>query len=228
MTRASSAAHSVDVILSDERQVVVHDERELRDVEAAGRDVRRDEDAHTSRLEAIERLCPGTLTLVSVDDAGVHAAAGKCDANPVGATLGSAEDERLAIAQLTEDLGQDFAFAIGSDVMHVVTDARRHDVFGRHVDARGVTRKLLRQTYHRFRKGRREQQRLAPVLPQRGYDSPQRREEAHVEHAIRFVERQHLDGFEARRPALKVIDETAGCRHEDVRAAPERLDLRAH
>ena len=53
--RARRAAHAVDVVLGDVRDVEVHDVREGLDVDAARRDVRRDEDLELPVLEPGER-----------------------------------------------------------------------------------------------------------------------------------------------------------------------------
>ena len=51
------------------------------------------------------------------------------------------------------------------------------------------------------------------------------RHEPHIEHAVRFVEHDHLDVLERDVAALKVVDETTGTRDQDVQAALERALL---
>ncbi len=50
-------------------------------------------------------------------------------------------------------------------------------------------------------------------------------DEAHVEHAIGFVENQHLDLVEAQRALIDQIEQAAGRCHQHFDAARERADL---
>ena len=52
------------------------------------------------------------------------------------------------------------------------------------------------------------------------------RRKAHVEHAIRFVEDQHLEVVEHHVLALEMIDESPRSRYDDVDAGPQLLLLR--
>ena len=65
----------VDVVLRVPRQLEVDDDRQVLDVEAAGRDVGRDEHPDLAVLEALERLRPLRLRAVRVDRDGVDALA---------------------------------------------------------------------------------------------------------------------------------------------------------
>ena len=50
-------------------------------------------------------------------------------------------------------------------------------------------------------------------------------DEAHVEHAVGFVEHQHLDLVEAQRALVDEIDQAAGRRHQHFDAVRQRADL---
>src|SRR3546814_7216702 len=52
--------------------------------------------------------------------------------------------------------------------------------------------------------------------------------EAHVEHAVGFVEHQHFDRVELGAAAREVVDQAAGGGDEDVDPAAQVVDLRAH
>ena len=62
-------------------------------------------------------------------------------------------------------------------------------------------------------------------LGQRVHDAPDARPEAHVEHAVRLVQHEHLDLREAHVLVLHEVDEAARGGHEQVAAALEVLDL---
>src|SRR5262245_5459066 len=103
MPGASGAADTMDVVLSDERQIEVDDQRQLRDVETARGNVGRDQHAYAARLEVVERAITGVLALVPVNHSGAQPAALEVFADAVRAPLGLAEDERLRLAVLAQD-----------------------------------------------------------------------------------------------------------------------------
>ena len=53
-------------------------------------------------------------------------------------------------------------------------------------------------------------------------------DEAHVEHAVGFVEHEELDLVEAERIALHEIEQAARRRDEDIDAVEQGADLRTH
>ena len=85
---------------------------------------------------------------------------------------------------------------------------------------------LLRDRLDLLRHRRGEEQRLARLRRRRD-DAADRRQEAHVEHAIGFVEHQHLQRVEIHVALLHQVDQAAGRGDDDVDAAAQRLDLRA-
>lgn len=75
VARPTGATDPVNVVFGDERQVVVDDERQLRDVEATRRDVGGDQHVHTTRLEVTQRARSRSLALVAVYDSRLDACA---------------------------------------------------------------------------------------------------------------------------------------------------------
>ena len=61
---------------------------------------------------------------------------------------------------------------------------------------------------------------------QHGDDALDVVDEAHVEHAVGFVEHQHLDLVEAQRALVDQIEQAARCRHQHFDAARQRAHLR--
>jgi hypothetical protein len=53
-------------------------------------------------------------------------------------------------------------------------------------------------------------------------------DEAHVEHAVGFVQHQRLHGREVERALLHVVEQAARRGDQDVERAREALDLRLH
>ena len=74
----------------------------------------------------------------------------------------------------------------------------------------------------------RGKQQVLPLLRDQCDDAFDIVYEAHVEHAIGFVEYQHLDTRKVDISLLCVIEQTAGCGDEDVDAVSERRNLRVH
>jgi len=66
-TGPAGPADAVDVVLRVPRQLEVNHVRQILDVEAAGGDVGRDEDADVAVLEPVERARPLRLRTVRVD-----------------------------------------------------------------------------------------------------------------------------------------------------------------
>src|SRR3546814_2571280 len=90
-----------------------------------------------------------------------------------------------------------------------------------------VAHELHRQRLDpRLERGR-EQQRLA-LLRHPVDDALDRRQEAHVEHALGFVEHQHFDRVELGAAALEVVDQAAGGGDEDVDAAAQVVRSEEH
>ena len=74
----------------------------------------------------------------------------------------------------------------------------------------------------------RGKQQVLPLLRDQRDDAFDIVYEAHVKHAIGFVEYQHFDARKVDISLLCVIEQTAGCRDEDVDAVSERRNLRVH
>jgi hypothetical protein len=95
-----------------------------------------------------------------------------------------------------------------------------------HRDLLRVLHELRAELGDALRVGGREQQRLALLgaLARHGGDVV---EEAHVEHAVGFVEHQGVQRFEREAAALQVVHHAAGRAHHDVRAVLQAGDLAA-
>jgi len=63
---SSGAADAMHIAFRLVRQLVIDHVRDARDVDAASRDIGRDEDAHAAAAECVERTNPGILCLVAV------------------------------------------------------------------------------------------------------------------------------------------------------------------
>jgi hypothetical protein len=105
----------------------------------------------------------------------------------------------------------------------------RHGLGGRvapaHLHDHRPAQVLARQRLDLGRHGGAEQQRLA-IRRDTLDDAIDLRREAHVEHAVRLVEHQHLEIVEHDVASLEMVEQPAGRRDDDVDAVAQRLLLR--
>jgi len=120
LARAAGAPDAMHVVLRNQRQIEVDDQRQRDDVQSARRDIRGHEHSDATGLEIVERAVPRVLALIAVNNAGADAAASKIVADAIRAALGLAENQRLRLAVLHQDVDERVAFAIDRDVMHLV------------------------------------------------------------------------------------------------------------
>ena len=95
----------------------------------------------------------------------------------------------------------------------------------RDLNGQGIRQQALREATDVVRISGREQQ-VLPLRRQQLDDALDVVDEAHVEHAIRLVQNQHLDAGQIRGTLLCEIEEPAGRRDQDVAARPEPGNLR--
>src|SRR5262249_3307829 len=115
LARPAGAADAVHVVLGDVRQVVVHHVRQRLDVDAARRDVGRDQHLQLEGLEARERLHALRLALVAVDRRGRDAVALELLGEAVRAVLGAAENQHLLPVVLLDEMREEMALALPAD-----------------------------------------------------------------------------------------------------------------
>lgn len=97
------------------RHVVVDDVAQTRDVDAAGGNIRRDEDFAFAGLECGQRGLPGVLALIAVDGDRVDALALEIADDAVCAMLRAAEHERVFHVRVAQDFRQQsFLFALAT------------------------------------------------------------------------------------------------------------------
>ncbi len=97
----------------------------------------------------------------------------------------------------------------------------------RHRHAGGIAQHRLGELGDVLRHGGREEQRLAPDR-QLGDDFADVVDEAHVEHAVGFIEHQEFDLVELQAVALHEIEQAAGGGDQHLDALHQGADLAAH
>ena len=130
------AADPVHVVLGHHRQLVVHDVRQLLDVEPASRDVGRDEDGDAPGLEVAEGAHALALALVAVDRGGADAVLGELLGEAVRAVLGPREHQRLVDPAGRDEVREQLALALAVDRDDDLLDELGRRVPRRDLDAR--------------------------------------------------------------------------------------------
>ncbi len=191
-------ADAVDVDLGRGRHVVVHDVREVRDVEPPRRDVRRDDELERARAELLHHAVALLLRDPAVERLDAHAAALQALGQVVHLEARAAEDERGRGALEVEDAAERGALVAARDdvggLAHLRQLAGRGGLPGDR-DAHGVLQVLRRDRPDARRQRRREERRLAR-LRRRREDRVEVLGEPHVEHLVRLVEDERPQAVE--------------------------------
>ena len=198
---AAGAADPVHIVFADVRDFVVHHVRQLVDVDAAGRDVGRDQRADVAVLETGQRLGPGALALVAVQRHRLDPVLGQEFGDVVGTKLGACEHQHLAPVVLLDDVRQQLLFLAAADRKDLLGDALHRGVARRDLDALRIAQQGVGQVADLVAESGGEQQTLLFAGHQR-QDLPHVGQEAHVQHPVCFVQDQHLHGRQVQEALL--------------------------
>mmetsp|Transcript_53070 Transcript_53070/g.148993 ORF Transcript_53070/g.148993 Transcript_53070/m.148993 type:complete len:457 (-) Transcript_53070:3-1373(-) len=231
--RAARAPDAVHVVLDGLRDVEVHHEAHVLDVEAPLRDVGGDEDVLLPRAEEVHRRVALVLALVAVDGEGVELLLAELLREGVRRPLALDEDQdagplpvrrRYLLQPLEEALPLlDLAHHLYS--LPDVWVRLRHDAADGDLDGL-LLAEVPRELLDLPRPRRRPHERL-PVRADLRDDPPELGLEAHVQHPVGLVEHEVGKALQARDVVVQQVQQPAGCRDADLRAAPEPLDLGA-
>ena len=215
------------IVFADVGDVVVHDVRQVVDVDAACRDVGRHQGPDVAALEAGQRLRARSLALVAVQCQRLDAVLDQVFSDVVGAEFGAREDQHLTPVVFGNDVRQQRFLLAATDRVDQLRDALHRGVARRHLNAQRVFQQRGGEFADLIAEGGREQQALL-VLGHHGQHFFHVMDKAHVEHAVGFVEHQDLYLTEIEHALLQQIEQTARCRHQNVDALFDAADLRVH
>ncbi len=189
-------------------RVVVHDERDVIQVEPAGGDVGRNQRGVATLVEAIESFLASGLRQVTVHGDRFDPALNEALGESVRPALRANEHQRRAGLFVLQQIYQRAAFVPARDGDEAVLRLVHRLRLTRHLVYLSVSRIGLGQTSDLAVQRRGEEHRLAVVGD--AVDDPiHLRLEAHVEHPIRFVQDQDLHGLQGQQTALDQVLETA-------------------
>ena len=215
------------IVLGHVRQLEVDDVRKLVDIEPARRDVGRDQYADITLLEAGERTRARTLALVAVDRGSREAILLELFCEAVRTMLGAREDQHLAPVVRTDEVAEQFPLAALVDRVDNLVDALCRGVAFCDLDQFRMVQQPVRQILDLFREGRREEQVLTVhVGRQQGQHLADIVDEAHVEHAVCFVQYQDLDLREVDCLLGGMVQQSSGRCDENIDATFQLGDLR--
>ena len=224
-TGATGTSDPVNVVFRDIGQFVVHDLRQLLDIQATCRDIGGNQHAHFAVLETGQCLGTGILALVAMNRRGADAGLLELGRQTIGPMLGTREDQHLMPVFLEDQMLEQrrlVALLHGMDMLL--------DLLGRGVARAGfhgdrIIEQLVGHAANLVREGRGEQQRL-PLGRQQLEQAADVVDEAHVQHAVRFVQHQRLEIREIDGLLGVQVQQATRCGGQDLDAGRQAADLR--
>ena len=230
----SGAAAPVGQRLGVERQIRVHDQIDVGQMEPARRHVGGDQDAHLAAPELIERAIALGLRAISRDRRRREPARDECRVQVGHRLAGGHEDDRALAVRRAQHVDHRPQAIAPRDEMRDVADVvvRLRSCRAARLRAAGIDRHRvpLKAFGHRpdLRGDRRRQQQRAP-LGRRGLeDRLQILAKAEVQHLVGLVEDDRLQPAERQPLAPQQIDQATRRSDDDVDAALERPQIAAH
>ena len=194
-------------------------------VDAARQHVRGHEHVGGAAHEVVERAAALVLAAVGVDGLGRVARLLQTAARGVGTAAGAGEHDDALVPLLGQHRLQQGRLerlrGADDELLHRVG---RLALVG-YLHHGRVVQELSHAAHDGAVDGGREQERL-PAGGRRPYDLAHGGQKAHVQHAVRLVEHEHLHVAQARGPLVHEVHEAAGRGDEHVGAVLELLDLR--
>ena len=223
---AAGTADPVDIGFRLHRLVIVDDQAEAGNVDAAGRDIRRDQDLAFAAFETVQGSLPGILALVAMDAGGFDAGALQVADDPVHPVTGAGEDQGTLRIQGPDQVCQEVLLVSLVDIVQGLVNGFHGGGDRVHFDILRLRQEIQRQLFHFRRHGGGEEKRLPP-LRQGPDDAPDVVNKAHIEHTVRFVQDKDFHPVKTNQALAHQVQQAAGTGDDDVRAFMERLHLRA-
>mmetsp|Transcript_1230 Transcript_1230/g.3414 ORF Transcript_1230/g.3414 Transcript_1230/m.3414 type:complete len:361 (+) Transcript_1230:963-2045(+) len=225
---AAGAADAVHIVLGLHRQAVVDDVADGRHVDAAGRDVGGHQHLQVAAAQAHQHAVALALRHRAVQRGHRVADLGQTLGQPVGIALGAGEDHGLVQLGRGQDGLQQLVLVVGvvGPVQALLDVLVRLGVRG-DLDALGFLQQLLRQAADVAGEGGAEHHGLLGAGRVAG-DDIDVVDEAHVQHAVGFVQHQHLDIAQHALAAGQVVQQAAGRGNQHLDAGLECGRLRLH
>lgn len=205
---SSGSADAVDVAFGVAGNVVVDDVGDVVNVQSSGRDVGGDEDAVPSAVEVFDDAVASCLAESGVDAAASVASLVEDVAESFGPVFGVDENHDFAVLCFFEDFEQlaEFLFSVNAD--DFLSDVFDGYFVGLQQQVFWVVHVFLRDVDNFFRHGCGEEKGL-PLFGHDVQDFGHVVDEAHVEHAVCFVEYGESDVVDVDGVAFEVVEQAS-------------------
>ncbi len=213
------------VILGNDRQVKVDHQRQVIDIQAAGRHIGRHKHLDFAGLEAVQRALAGSLRAVTVDAVGIHTLGQQTLYQLIDAVAGLGEHQHLLPALLAQQVAEQVHLAFFIHRHQPLLNAGGRGIARADFDAQRVIQGQPRQHADLVGESGREQQRLA-LAWQRGVHRLQFFGKAQVEHAVGFVQHQGLHLIELHGVLPEQIEQAPRGGHQQVDTTAQAHHLR--
>jgi hypothetical protein len=219
------AADSMGVGLGGARRIEIDHVVDACDIEAAGSDIRCDQDVESTIAKASHRTVPLPLTHVPLQGNRTQTLLRELKRESLRAMLRSGKDDRGLAIVLGQQAVEKVSFATFRNRIEGVFDSlgRRLD---RQFDDMRLVQNLPGQLPYRPGHRCREEQ-VLPILWKGCENSLDVRQESHVEHVIRLVQDQRLDLRKVKTTLLQEIENSPRTSNHDLWTTLEGTNLRA-
>mmetsp|Transcript_4387 Transcript_4387/g.12437 ORF Transcript_4387/g.12437 Transcript_4387/m.12437 type:complete len:211 (+) Transcript_4387:364-996(+) len=199
--------------------------RQVGDVQTAGSNISRHQDADTVGLEGRERALARRLALVAVDCHRADALLFQVRRQLVRTVLRPRKDQCLRPVTLRDQMRQKRRFPLVRDHIGLLVNPVCRRIARRHLHLHRIMQHGVRELLYVRRIRRREEQILALGRHQL-QNLLNVVDEAHVQHAIRLVQHQYLHARELYLAPLTQVQQATRRGYDDVEPAPHRVNLR--
>ena len=217
----------MDEILGVDRNVEIEHMAQPANVDAACGDIRAAEQAQFTGLELLKRGKPHRLGHVTMQGPDRETMAGEGFVENVHIALAVAEDQRVLHIFRADEATQGLALIVLGHHRQTRGDGCRHRCRLGDGDLLRVLQERIGQSAD-FRGHRGGEEQRLPIRRQHGDDLLNVWDEAHVEHAVSFVDHQNRGLGEQHAATFEHIDQTARRGDQHVHALVEQLFLIAH
>ena len=177
-----------------------------------------------ARPERCQHALALVLRLVAVDRLGSEAGLGQRANDLIGPAFGAGEDQHALDRLFPQHFREQARFAGAIDMDHPLLDTLHGGRRGSYRNPNWIAQHMACEIGDLARHGGREEQRLA-LARQLRHDPADVVDEAHVEHAIGFIQHEDFDAIELNGAALHEVEKSSRCCDQDVDPVGERADL---
>jgi len=195
------------------------------DINAAGGNIRRDQDSGGSTFKISECVLACVLGFVSMNGLGGQAGFFERPDDFVRTVFGSRKDQGRVGVDVLQKVSQQIYFIPSVDPEYFLPNGIHRRCGRRNLNEKGIRQDGSRECFNLGRHRRREKHRLS-LGGKTGNNAPNVMNHAHVEHTIRFIQYKKFDVMEPDMALIHQIQKATRGRDEDINAGLEASHLR--